>query len=454
MPDRSCYLEPLYSPKPYSASDMCPYDTLPCGLSKKQMANCFQSTGERCRMAQWYSRNNMEQVWREWTAGRSDRPPPVGIDGISVEKFEKNLDLYLAEIERLVGQEDRITGSPTRYRFGVLRSILSHRGDKDRAVKIPRMRDQLVLRALLKELQKHLENERIPHTTPCVPACLKNIIRGRQDGFLNVMHADITAFFDCIDHDILLNKLRAFCSDSKCTDLTARLLKTPCRDTFSLDPQDIVPEKGIPQGCSVSGMLGELYLADLDKALTKHDDLIYIRYADDILLMAKDFDTLDAGKQCLQKELEKMKLELNKNKTNDTSFEAGFYFLGFHFTGDKMLRKEKKVERFFLHLKNILKEELGKEADADAFHRAIRRMNREISGSSETHRSYSFMADDVSEYKLLDRKLRTMLHRQYKRFEIDPAGQYRIESALKWAYRYKKDHRAAYKAAQAKFGEV
>ena len=80
---------------------------------------------------------------------------------------------------------------------------------------------------------------------------------------------------------------------------------------------DIREERiGVPQGGALSGLIANIYLNQADIELKKFD-VFYQRFCDDMIILAKDFDTCDRAKNAYENELEKLKLFPHKFKSSD-----------------------------------------------------------------------------------------------------------------------------------------
>lgn len=80
---------------------------------------------------------------------------------------------------------------------------------------------------------------------------------------------------------------------------------------------DIREERiGVPQGGALSGLIANIYLNQADIEL-KNFDVFYQRFCDDMIILARDFDTCDRAKNAYENELEKLKLFPHKFKSSD-----------------------------------------------------------------------------------------------------------------------------------------
>lgn len=111
----------------------------------------------------------------------------------------------------------------------------------------------------------------------------KAIKESYNKGYNYISEFDIASFYDCIDHERLLDILKKYGICDEIIELFQKCLKrwTICQTTT-------LPKRcGIPQGPECSGFWGELYLKGIDDLVVNcHLDIKYLRYADDIKIMS------------------------------------------------------------------------------------------------------------------------------------------------------------------------
>ena len=86
-----------------------------------------------------------------------------------------------------------------------------------------------------------------------------------------------------------------------------------------------------PAGCSLSPLIGAFHLHHLDVEMTtRHQGCFYIRYMDDILILAPSRWRLRRAIAAVKRHLGDLCLELHPDKTSIGPIAHGFDFLGYH----------------------------------------------------------------------------------------------------------------------------
>jgi len=87
---------------------------------------------------------------------------------------------------------------------------------------------------------------------------------------------------------------------------------------------------GALQGSPLSSLLSNVYLHEFDRAMMKAG-LHLARYADDWIICCRDEQSAHAALELAARELHRLKLQLNTEKTRITRFDQGLEFLGYRF---------------------------------------------------------------------------------------------------------------------------
>ncbi len=173
------------------------------------------------------------------------------------------------------------------------------------------------------------------------------------------LETDITGFFDCIPHSVLLIKLYDYGVKKEILDLLAVCLNmwSGTRDSMTLNV-------GIPQGPSASFLLANILLDELDNRIVSKN-LDYFRFMDDIRIYATTREELLDTLVDIDRYLKSHSLSLNASKTeiklvdstnNETDFildSSGIPFDEGMFDWDEDTECEPEVD-----INKIAKEEL------------------------------------------------------------------------------------------------
>jgi hypothetical protein len=287
---------------------------------------------------------------------------------------------------------------------------------------------------------------------------VKRAIAAREEGCRLVLRTDIAQYYQSIPHDQMLDRVRTLQVDKIAFQLIGDIMTTPLRDPKKGKACDMHPERGVPTGVSISTTLGEFFLMDLSVDFRSSGRLQLVRYMDDLLLASDNKAYLKSSASRLKTKIENKGLSFSKTKTNWTSFEEGFEFLGFMFKGDKLLISEKKSAKWVRSYQGITRKHIDRVEAYDttdgmnpSLQQMIHEINREISGASGMQVPYYSMADDLSPFKRLDRQIREVIGGIFRRKNLTMKGEFRVESAYSWAWKYKRDYNKAMSLAKNKF---
>ena len=144
---------------------------------------------------------------------------------------------------------------------------------------------------------------------------------------------DISDYFNSIDLDILLPRLRnVLCDDQPLYDLIEALLKNPS----VVENGEIRQEKkGVMAGCPIAAFLANVYLLDLDRMFAE-ENAIYCRYSDDIIIFTKTEEDQKRLKKKLLASLDVYHLKLNTTKEVSTIPNEPWTFLGLKYVNGQI----------------------------------------------------------------------------------------------------------------------
>lgn len=268
-----------------------------------------------------------ESLFQAWSKVRENSGGP-GVDGVTLSIFGRGIFTNL-EALRVTVRERTYQPAPLLERF------IPKKSGKLRHLCIPTVRDRVlqsaVASAICPSIEEELEESCYAYRRGrSVQQAVARITACRDEGYSWVLDADIFSFFDFVDHEVLLEKLRRTLTDTSPLPLIEAWLHAQIRPDHG--PPRLL-KKGVPQGSPISPILANLYLDDFDEAIL-HDRHRLIRYADDFLILCRDRHEAEEALRLTENMLQRMKLRLNHEKTRITSFGSGFRFLGVDFLRD------------------------------------------------------------------------------------------------------------------------
>jgi len=116
-------------------------------------------------------------------------------------------------------------------------------------------------------------------------AFTRAFLGGVRDGYRYTATFDLTAYFDSIDHDVLKHQLLKLNLEPEFCDYLNNLLRkwTACSNGARIEKRH-----GLPQGPLASALLADCVLKYFDDVVSRTRSVKYLRYVDDIRILAKD----------------------------------------------------------------------------------------------------------------------------------------------------------------------
>jgi len=244
----------------------------------------------------------------------------AGADDVSLRRFARDWEKHLVELQATVRAS---TYKPKRLRHFRLPKPTGGW----RVISVPAVADRVLQRAVLKVLEAPLERTFLDCSYGYRPQrslqrAVEAIVAYRDAHLTHVLDADIDAFFDSLDHALLMTFLREEIVDDGILHLIALWLKdgrhAPARAV------------GVPLGSPISPLLSNLYLHRFDKVMVEAGYRL-VRYADDFIVLGATRAEIEEAQRYAAWALKQLRLRLKPSKTRLTSFEEGFDFLGVHF---------------------------------------------------------------------------------------------------------------------------
>lgn len=270
-----------------------------------------------------------------------------GVDGVSIEDIRRRPggDAELTDQLRKELIEKRYKPLPVR------RVFIPKDNGKLRPLGIPTVRDRVVQAAVLLVIEPIFEADFLDCSHGFRPqrnahGAMEQVSVGLKAGCREVYDADLSSYFDTIEHDLLMEKLKRRIADRSVLRLILMWLKCPIVEDGGKGgkKKTTKPKRGTPQGGVISPLLANIFLHQFDNAFYgpqgpwQWAKARMVRYADDFVILARFIDGRIAG--WVEREVGQMGLQVNRDKTRIVRMmdnNAGFDFLGFTLRYDRDL---------------------------------------------------------------------------------------------------------------------
>ena len=248
-----------------------PQDELVAGSPRQP-----ESIHTQALFAQVLERGNLQRALKQV---RQNKGAP-GIDGMTVDELPEYLKQHWLEI--------RAQLESGRYRPQPVKRVDIPKPDgKTRPLGIPTVLDRFIQQAIAQvvsaQWEPHFHNQsdgfrpgRSAHQA--AREVQANIRAG--DGW--VVDMDLQAFFDRVNHDRLMARLKSRCQDADLLRLINRFLKAGVSVAGRIE----ATKMGVPQGGPLSPVLANVVLDELDWELDRRGHR-FARYADDCNILVK-----------------------------------------------------------------------------------------------------------------------------------------------------------------------
>jgi len=245
-----------------------------------------------------------------------------GVDGVTWQDYAQDLEANIVDLHARI-HRGAYRALPSRRKY------IAKPDGRQRPLGIAALEDKIVQRALVEVLNAIYEEdflgfsygyrpERSQHDA--LDALATAITRMKVNWILD---ADVRSFFDSVSHDWLIRFVEHRVGDQRVIRLLRKWLKAGVMEDGAITPT----EAGTPQGAVASPMLANVYLhyvfdrwAERWRQHHAHGNVIFVRYADDIVCGFEH--EADAQRFCaeLQPRMEKFALSLHPDQTRLIEF--------------------------------------------------------------------------------------------------------------------------------------
>jgi group II intron reverse transcriptase/maturase len=340
------------------------------------------------------ARGNLQRAWKRVKANKG----AAGVDGLSIEQTAERL---LTEWARIRAQ--LLSGL---YRPSPVRRVMIAKPDgSQRELGIPTVTDRLIQQALLQVLQPLLDPGFSEHSYGFRPGRRAHdaVLAAQayvQSGRRIVVDVDLEKFFDRVNHDILIERLRKRVPDQGVLRLIRAYLNSGILDGGLVMQR----HEGTPQGGPLSPLLANVLLDEVDKELERRGHC-FVRYADDCNVYVHSRRAGERVMALLRRLYARLRLRINEAKSRVSSVFAGRKFLGYS---------------FWVAPKGVIKRTVAKKA-LETFKQRVRQLSRRSCGRSlqqvverlssylEGWKGYYRLAQTSRVWQMLDEWLRHRL---------------------------------------------
>lgn len=263
------------------------------------------------------TRENLQAAWKRVRANKG----AAGVDGLGIEQT--------ADLLRTSWPQTCQALLAGRYRPQPVRRVMIPKSDgSQRELGIPTVLDRLIQQALLQVLQPLIDPTFSEHSHGFRPGrrahdAVKAARAYVQSGKRVVVDVDLAKFFDRVNHDILMDRLRKRIDDAGILRLVRAYLNAGIMDGGVAVERHI----GTPQGGPLSPLLANVLLDEVDKALEARG-YSFARYADDCNVYVRSRKAGQRVMALLRKLYAGLKLQTNEAKSAVGS-AFGRKFLGY-----------------------------------------------------------------------------------------------------------------------------
>lgn len=330
-----------------------------------------------------------------------------GIDGMTVMELSGYLKQHWVELRAQL-LDGTYRPQPVR------RVVIPKPGGGARQLGIPTVLDRFIQQAILQVLQPRFDPTFSEHSHGFRPGrrahgAIQEAQRYIQEGRRWVVDVDLEAFFDRVNHDVLMGRLAKRLADTRMLGLIRRYLDAG----VMLHGVVIERYEGAPQGGPLSPLLANVLLDEVDKELERRGHA-FVRYADDCNVYVRSRRAGERVLQALRRQYAKLRLRLNEEKSTVAKPQAR-KFLGYSFWYAKGGVVKRRVAPQALKTMKERIREVTRRSGGRSLESVAKELREYLTGWKE----YFRLAETPGIFRALDEwirhRLRAMQLKQWKR---------------------------------------
>lgn len=247
-----------------------------------------------------------------------------GVDGMRVEELPEHLRQHWESI-----REKLETG---KYRPSPVKRVeIPKPGGGRRKLGIPTVLDRMIQQAMQQVLSEVFEETFSDHSYGFRPGrsaheAVETAREYIEAGYQWVVDIDMEKFFDTVNHDRLMARMKTVVEDKRVLRMVNEYLKAGVMVDGVVEGNEV----GTPQGGPLSPLLSNIVLSELDEKLEERGHR-FVRYADDCNIYVKSERAAKRVMESTSRFIEgRMRLKVNKTKSA-VGPAVKRQFLGFSF---------------------------------------------------------------------------------------------------------------------------
>ena len=293
---------------------------------------------------------------------------------------------------------------------------------------------RIVQRCILNILQSHIKMKPYLNVSTSfggiknkgVKSAIETIYKSiKEEHYSYYITTDIDSFFTKIRADDVIRTIKSFCSDDKFLTLLTKAIKLEVDniDKIKKHHPDLLEKynydnEGVPQGSCLSPLFGNIYLYNFDIKMNSFENILCLRYLDDVILLGKNMQYLE--KVFLSEAIPELKkLGLKAYKPNDGSGKSkqgkvshGIEYLGIKISTNAITPSRESYRKFKHNIQQTCSDALNFKAKAPKkLDKVLQILSGKIRGWGN-HYNFCNAEREMSNLdKIIDKEITNFIHK-------------------------------------------